>query len=168
MSNAGRSSIQQANMDDCYKEFTAWRDPGFATIAWWCHQMETFSALLALCAGNSPVTGEFPAQRPVTRSFDVFFDLRLNPQLSKQWRRWWFATLPRLLWRHCNGCNTCEILLLPDNQQLQQVVGFVKHLSADFLLGNIIALSLISRHWDATGGCKRCARKTRSISPHSQ
>ena len=41
---------------------------------WWRHQMETFSALLALCAGNSPVTGEFPSQRPVTRSFDVFFD----------------------------------------------------------------------------------------------
>ena len=39
--------------------------------------METFSALLAICAGNSPVPGEFPAQRPVTRSFDVFFDLRL-------------------------------------------------------------------------------------------
>ena len=38
--------------------------------------METFSALLALCAGNSPVSGEFPAQRPVTRSFDVFFDRR--------------------------------------------------------------------------------------------
>ena len=36
--------------------------------------METFSTLLILCAGNSPVTGEFPAQRPVTRSFDVFFD----------------------------------------------------------------------------------------------
>ena len=46
--------------------------------SWWRHQMETFSALLALCAGNSPVTGEFPAQRPVTRSFDVFFDLRLE------------------------------------------------------------------------------------------
>ena len=45
---------------------------------WWHHQMETFSALLALCAGNSPVTGEFPTQRPVTRSFDVFFDLRVN------------------------------------------------------------------------------------------
>ena len=38
--------------------------------------METFSALLAFCAGNSPVHGEFPIQRPVTRSFDVFFDLR--------------------------------------------------------------------------------------------
>ena len=40
--------------------------------------METFSTLLAICAGNSPGTGEFPAQRPVTRSFDVFFDLRLR------------------------------------------------------------------------------------------
>ena len=40
--------------------------------------MEIFSALLAICAGNSPVIGEFPAQRPVTRSFDDFFDLRLN------------------------------------------------------------------------------------------
>ena len=40
--------------------------------------METFSALLAICAGNSPVNGKFPAQRPVTQSFDVFYDLRLN------------------------------------------------------------------------------------------
>ena len=45
--------------------------------------METFSALLAICAGNSPVPGEFPAQRPVMRSFDVFFDLRLNKQLGE-------------------------------------------------------------------------------------
>ena len=45
--------------------------------------METFSALLAICAGNSLVPGEFPAQRLVTRSFDVFFDVRLNKQLSK-------------------------------------------------------------------------------------
>ena len=51
--------------------------------AWWRHQMETFSALLAICAGKSPVTGEFPAQRPVTRSFDVFFDLRLNNDLRR-------------------------------------------------------------------------------------
>ena len=51
--------------------------------AWWRHQMETFSALLAICAGNSPVSGDFPAQRPVTQSFDVFFDLRLNERLNK-------------------------------------------------------------------------------------
>ena len=38
---------------------------------WWRYQMETFSALLTLCAGNLPVTGEFSSQRPVTRSFDI-------------------------------------------------------------------------------------------------
>ena len=53
---------------------------------WWHHQMETFFVSLALCAGN--FTGEFPSQRPVTRSFDVFFDLRWNKQLSKQSWRW--------------------------------------------------------------------------------
>ena len=69
----------------------------------WCHEMETFSALLAFCAGNSPVTGEFPAQKPVTRSFDVFFDLQLNGRLSKQSWGWWFETPSRPLWRHSNG-----------------------------------------------------------------
>ena len=54
-----------------------------SSLKWWRHQMETFSALLAICAGNSPVSGEFPAQRLVTRSVDVFFDLRLNKLLSK-------------------------------------------------------------------------------------
>ena len=69
--------------------------------------METFSALLTICAGNSPVPGEFPAQRPVTRSFDVFFDLRLNQRLSKQSWGYWFETLSRPLWRHCNAfCET--------------------------------------------------------------
>ena len=57
---------------------------------WWRHQMEAFSALLVSCAGNSPISGEFPAQRPVTRSFDVFFDLRLNKRLSKLSPGWWF------------------------------------------------------------------------------
>ena len=51
---------------------------------WWRHQMETFSTLLVICVGNSPFTGEFPSQRPGTRSFHVFFDLRLNKRLSKQ------------------------------------------------------------------------------------
>ena len=74
----------------------------FILNSWWRHLMETFSAILALSAGNSPVTGEFPAQRPVTQSFDVFFDLRLNKRLSKQSWGKWFETLPRLLWRHCN------------------------------------------------------------------
>ena len=65
-----------------------------------------FSALLAICAGKSPVPGEVPRQRPVTRSFDVFFDLRLNKRFSKQWWGWWFETLSRPLWRHRNRIST--------------------------------------------------------------
>ena len=76
--------------------------------------METFSVLLAICAGNSPVPSEFPAQRPVGRSFDVFFDLRLNKRLSKQSWSWWFEMLSRPLWRQCNAvgareCNTHKV-----------------------------------------------------------
>ena len=71
---------------------------------WWLHQMEkNNSALLAICAGNSPVTGEFPAQRSVTLSFNVFFDLRLNRRFSKQSWGWWFETPSHPLRRHCNA-----------------------------------------------------------------
>ena len=73
--------------------------------AWWRHQIETFSALLAICAENSPVPGEFSTQRPVTRSFDVYFDLRPNKGLSKQLWGWWFETQSCPLWRHRNGIN---------------------------------------------------------------
>ena len=55
-----------------------------------------------LC-GEFTGPGEFPTQRPVTRSFDVFFDLRPNKRLSKQPRGWWFETQSWSLWRHCNG-----------------------------------------------------------------
>ena len=67
-------------------------------MSWWRHQMETLSALLALCEGNSPVPGEFPSQRPATQSFD----LSLNKRFSKPSRRRWFDTPSRSLWRHCN------------------------------------------------------------------
>ena len=79
-------------------------------MTWWRHQMETFSALLALCAGNSPVPGELPSQRPVTRRFDVVFDIRLNKWLSKQSWGWWFETPSRSLWCHCNGVTISEML----------------------------------------------------------
>ena len=74
-------------------------------IPWWRHQMEIFSELLVICAGNSPVTGELPAQRPVTRIFYVFFDLCLDKRLSKQTGGWWFETPSRPSWRHCNDMN---------------------------------------------------------------
>ena len=66
------------------------------TYSWWRHWVETFSALLTLCVGNSPVIDEFPSQRPVTQSFDIFFDLRLNKWLSKQSWGWVFETPSRL------------------------------------------------------------------------
>ena len=65
--------------------------------------METFFTLLALCAGNSPVTGEFPSQRPVMWSFDIFFDLSFNKRLSTQLRGWWFGMPSCSLWRPCNA-----------------------------------------------------------------
>ena len=64
--------------------------------------METFSVLLAICAGNSPVNNEFPAPRSVTQSFDVFFDLLLNKRLSKQSWGCWFESPSCPWWRHCN------------------------------------------------------------------
>ena len=66
-----------------------------------------------LCAGNSPVTGEFPAQEPVTQCFGVFFDLRLDKRLSKQSLGLWFETPLCLLWHHCNGINSSETLSYP-------------------------------------------------------
>ena len=66
-------------------------------------QTSALFASLALCAGNLPVTGEFPSQWPVKRSFDVFFDRRLNKRrLSKQLRCRWFETQSRPSWRHSN------------------------------------------------------------------
>ena len=70
-------------------------------IPWWRYQMETFSMLLALCAGNSPGTGEFPLQRPVTPSFDVSFDMHLNKWFSKS-KRQWFEMPSHSLWHYCN------------------------------------------------------------------
>ena len=84
----------------------------FYMSSWWRHQMEAFSALLAICAGNSLVPGEFPTQRPVTRSFDVFFDLRLNKWLNKQGWSWWFETLSRPLCCHRNVLFQIKLHLL--------------------------------------------------------
>ena len=54
-------------------------------------------------------TAEFPTQRPVTRSFDEFFYLRLNKRLSKQSWGWWFETPLCSLWRHCNDKLLCDL-----------------------------------------------------------
>ena len=83
---------------------------------------EFFSALLAPCEVNSPVTAEFPSQRAVARSFDVFFDLRLNKRLSKQWRCRGFETPSRSFWRHCNGISTADRRWWPIYTDTSQIV----------------------------------------------
>ena len=87
----------------CYIRHKVKLVPGVFSIQCWRHQMETYSALLVICARNSPATGECPAQSPVTWSFDISFDLRLIKRPSKQSRGWWFDTQSRPLWRHCNA-----------------------------------------------------------------
>ena len=90
----------------CQEAVCPWRHDKHVIVltqSRWRHQMETFSALQALCAGNSQVSGEFPAQRRVTRTFDVFFDLHLIKQLSKHSRGWWFETLSHPLWKKSYG-----------------------------------------------------------------
>ena len=89
--------------------------------------MEIFSALLAICAWNSPVPGEFLAQRPVTRSFDVFFDLRLNKRLSIQSWGWWFGMRSRSLWRHCNAFASLVVYVWDPNRSWDSfIMGWIK------------------------------------------
>ena len=101
--------------------------------------METFSALQAICAGNSPVPGEFPAQRPVTRSFDVFFDLRLNKRLSKQSWGWWFETLSRPLWRQRNDLVILNIVGLVERRLMALHKYFTQLL---LILSNILIIQI--------------------------
>ena len=64
------------------------------------------SALLAICAGNSPVPVNSPHKGQWRGAFDVLFDLRLNKRLSKQSWGWWFETQSCPLWRQCNDSST--------------------------------------------------------------
>ena len=110
---------------------------------WWRHQTETFSALLDVCEGTPLVNGGIPSQRPVTRSFDVFFDLRLNKRLSKQSRRRWFETPLHSLWRHCNAILlTCTVF----------TSSFVSHPTTcgarkPEILPNVFAMPIIVPKW---------------------
>ena len=108
--------------------------------------METFSALLAICAGNSSVPGEFPTQRPVTRSFDVYFDLRSNKCLSKQSWGWWFETLSSSLWRHRNvqrGASCRESITAYTQKNLP--VFFTTNFRVVLELSDIICVTIIQR-----------------------
>ena len=73
------------------------------------------------CKGNPPITGEFSSQRPVTRSFDVYFDLHLKKRLSKQSRHRWFQTTSRSLWRYCN------VLCTRQFKSLRPIAAYMPH-----------------------------------------
>ena len=99
-------SIQITHILHCCRHPDFWcrhiissHDTDSVTNTWWRLQKETFSALLALCEENLPVTGGFPSQSPVTRSFDVFFPERLIEQTIEML---WLETPSRSLWIHCN------------------------------------------------------------------
>ena len=107
-----------------------------------CYSMMTSSngniyALLAICAGNSPVPGEFTAQRPMTRSFDVFFDLRLNKRLSKQWWCW----CP--LWCHCN---VQLFSVICENKGLNTTIDFCLHSSHTYPVSLVHSFDKLGYH----------------------
>ena len=87
--------------EHCYHHFKQCHDD----VIKWKH----FPRNWPFVQGNSPVTSEFPAQRPVTQSFDVFFDLHLNKRLSKQSRGWWFETPSCPLWHHYITVMLCHL-----------------------------------------------------------
>ena len=116
-----------------------------ATLVRWRHQMETFFALLAICAGNSPVPGEFPAQRPVTRSFIIYFDL--NKRLSKQSWGWSFETLPCPLWRHYNGVTSYERYVVSFQQSLECIKAIMFRITTTKNIRALIAAFVLANHW---------------------
>ena len=91
-------------------------------MTWWRHQIWTFSVLLALCARNSLVTGEFSSQRPMTQSFDVFFVLHLNKRLCKQSRHWRFQTPSHSLWHHSNDIYLFHTCMIQNNALLMKIL----------------------------------------------
>ena len=128
--------------------------------------METFSALLAICAGNSPVPGDFPAQRPVTRSFDVFFDLGLNKRFSKQSWGWWFETSSCPLWRQCNvhgvkACNgTCQNFAVAVKSR-----DHLRKLDLYFMKSSVLRIDIL--HWNIIFGTRHLYIKAILLSLHS-
>ena len=98
-----RTSVQSVFFSGFAKNVVHWLGPGNA-YTWWRHQMETFSALLAIFAGNSPVNSPHKGQWRGA----LMFSLSLNKRLGKQWWGWWFETPSRPLWRHCKVMEQCN------------------------------------------------------------
>ena len=95
---------------------------GTPSKSWMCLQPNIPVVMMTSPHGNIRVTGGFRSQRPVTRTFVVFFDLRLDKWLSKQSRLRWFQTRLRSLWCHYD-------VMTRDQQQAQSILDEVKHVS---------------------------------------
>ena len=132
------------------------------TGAWWRHQMGPFSALLILYEGYTPVTGEIPSQRPVTRSFDVYFDLRPNKRVSKHSSRRWFETPSRSLWRRCNVFMVMPFLGVSRNSASQVAVNVPNQMLTD-LPRSAGAVHLWCLDMDSLASV-RCGSNVKSIS----
>ena len=91
------------------KEMVGWRFPDLSRKFMMTSSNGNIFRVTGPLCGEFTGPGEFPIQRPVMRSFDVFFDLRLNKRLSKQPWDWWFETLSWSLWRHCNECRVMDV-----------------------------------------------------------
>ena len=104
--------------------------------------------------------GEFPAQRPVTRSFEVFFDLRLNKRLSKQSWGWWFETLPRPLWRHSDELSNTRnnICLRRALKYIHLLLNFNLQTSFPHITGCIIKRTIPQGPILQTGICQASIR----------
>ena len=113
-------------------------------VSWRRHPMKIFSVLLALCKGNPLVTGGFPSKAGDAELW-CFFDLSPNKWLSKQWRRRWFETPPRSLWRHCNGLPSDST----SSRHFKHWVTQTNTLWTDQLNHKISGISLLLRTWSA-------------------
>ena len=99
--------------------------------------------ILALCAGNSLVIGKFPSQKPGTRGLDIFFDLCLNKQLSKQLWGWCFEMPSHSSWRHCNVCSTTQSAF-----QVEELMTlFKEHIWKSYFPTNQVSMRQIICGW---------------------
>ena len=107
--------------------------------------METFSTLLALREGNPLVTVGFPSQRPLTWSFDVFFELlnlkswANNGDASDFWchHTHYDATLMKSFW-----VNDTLISLFWKTKQFYHLISFVLILSHFTLSSPLICIPI--------------------------
>ena len=132
-------------------------------LAYWCHFAQRRHQDMSTCEKamkyaninawsifymmTSPVPGEFPTQRPVTRSSDVFFDLCLNKQLSKQSRGWWFETLSRPLLHHRNDIHTYRHSNLIISRFRDFGVFCLKYFTICMSVTSVSNRNEITQHW---------------------